>query len=80
MSCALNKIFSSRCPAGRIGDRGDREIVHVPNLYVPFLVPTSNLEGQYHHGFYSTYSSVLLKQLIYALGSAAMAPKNNFGN
>ena len=23
-------------PAGRIGDRGDREIVYVPNVYVPF--------------------------------------------
>ena len=22
-------------PAGRIGDRGDREIVYVPNVYVP---------------------------------------------
>ena len=28
-----------RFPAGRIGDRGDREIVYVPNVYVPFLVP-----------------------------------------
>ena len=28
-----------RFPAGRIGDRGDREIVHVPNVYVPFLAP-----------------------------------------
>ena len=27
------------CPAGRIGDRGDREIVYVPNVYVPFLAP-----------------------------------------
>ena len=26
-------------PAGRIGDRGDREIVHVPNVYVPFPAP-----------------------------------------
>ena len=25
----------SRYPAGRIGDRGDREIVYVPNVYVP---------------------------------------------
>ena len=25
-----------RVPAGRIGDRGDREIVYVPNVYVPF--------------------------------------------
>ena len=23
-------------PAGRIGDRDDREIVYVPNVYVPF--------------------------------------------
>ena len=27
-------------PAGRIGDRSDREIVYVPNVYVPFLAPT----------------------------------------
>ena len=26
-------------PAGRIGDRGDREIVYVPNVYVPFPDP-----------------------------------------
>ena len=26
-------------PAGRIGDRGDREIVYVPNVYVPFSGP-----------------------------------------
>ena len=26
-------------PAGRIGDRGDREIVDVPNVYVPFPAP-----------------------------------------
>ena len=24
---------------GRIGDRGDREIVYVPNVYVPFPAP-----------------------------------------
>ena len=28
-------------PAGRIGDRGDREIVYVPNVYVPFPAPRS---------------------------------------
>ena len=28
-------------PAGRIGDRGDREIVYVPNVYVPFPAPKS---------------------------------------
>ena len=27
-------------PAGRIGDRGDREIVYVPNVYVPFPAPS----------------------------------------
>ena len=27
-------------PAGRIGDRGDREIVYVPDVYVPFPAPT----------------------------------------
>ena len=26
-------------PAGRICDRGDREIVYVPNVYVPFPAP-----------------------------------------
>ena len=26
-------------PAGRIGDRGDRESVYVPNVYVPFPAP-----------------------------------------
>ena len=26
-------------PAGRIGDRGDREILYVPNVYVPFPAP-----------------------------------------
>ena len=32
-------------PAGRIGDRGDREIVYVPNVYVPFPVPSSVTAG-----------------------------------
>ena len=27
-------------PAGRIGDRGDRQIVYVPNVYVPFPAAT----------------------------------------
>ena len=31
-------------PAGRIGDRGDREILYVPNVYVPFPAPTFSLE------------------------------------
>ena len=26
-------------PAKRIGERGDREIVYVPNVYVPFPAP-----------------------------------------
>ena len=30
------------CPARRIGDRGDREIVYVPNVYVPFPAPSSS--------------------------------------
>ena len=30
-------------PAGRIGDRGDREIVYVPNVYVPFPAPILDL-------------------------------------
>ena len=28
-------------PVGRIGDRGDREIVYVPNVYAPFLAPSN---------------------------------------
>ena len=35
-----NITFSFGYPTGRIGDRGAREIVHVPNAYVPFLAPT----------------------------------------
>ena len=30
-------------PAGRIGDRGDREIVYVPNVYVPSPAPSKAL-------------------------------------
>ena len=30
-------------PAGRIGDRGAREIVYVPNVYAPFPAPTYDL-------------------------------------
>ena len=30
-------------PAGRTGDRGDREIVYVPNVYVPSPAPNENL-------------------------------------
>ena len=32
-------------PAGRIGDRGDREIVYVPNVYVPFPAPNGTKRG-----------------------------------
>ena len=32
-------------PAGRIGDRGDREIVYVPNVYVPFPAPRDELKN-----------------------------------
>ena len=35
----MNITFSSGYSAGRIGDRGDREIVYVPNVFVPFLAP-----------------------------------------
>ena len=35
-------------PAGRIGDRGDREIVCVPNVYVPFLAPSLRWSGIPH--------------------------------
>ena len=31
-------------PAGRIGDRGDREIAYVPNVYVPFPAPKKRPE------------------------------------
>ena len=34
-----NINMSVRYPAGRIGDRGDREIVCVKIVYVPFLAP-----------------------------------------
>ena len=34
-----NITFPSGCPAGRIGDRGDREIAYVEDAYVPFLAP-----------------------------------------
>ena len=30
-------------PAGRMGDRGDREVVYVPNVYVPFPAPRKGL-------------------------------------
>ena len=33
------ETLSSGHPACRIGDQGDREIVYVPNVYVPFLAP-----------------------------------------
>ena len=33
-------------PAGRIGDRGDREIVYVPNVYVPFPAPNFSTLSQ----------------------------------
>ena len=30
-------------PAGRIHDRGDREIVYAPNVYVPFPAPRNHI-------------------------------------
>ena len=36
-------------PAGRIGDRGDREIVYAPNVYVPFPAPSMLDERQIIH-------------------------------
>ena len=39
-------------PAGRIGDRGDRGIVYVPNVYVPFPAPN------YTHNFYGGSSLI----------------------
>ena len=33
-------------------DRGDREIVYVPNVYVPFLAPKSHCKGcDLHNSF-----------------------------
>ena len=32
-------------PAGRIGDRGDRRIVYVLNVYVPFPAPRKQYDG-----------------------------------
>ena len=34
-------------PAGRIGDRGDREIVDVPNVYVPFPAPKKRTKEKF---------------------------------
>ena len=34
-------------PAGRIGDRGDREIVYVPNVYVPLPAPILGKEARW---------------------------------
>ena len=38
-------------PAGRIGDRGDQQIVYVPNVYVPFppLFIRGGKLAQKHH-------------------------------
>ena len=33
-------------PAGRIGDRGDSEIVYVPNVYVPFPAPIEKVQNE----------------------------------
>ena len=35
------RTFSSGYPAGSIGDRGDQEIVYLPNVYGPSLGPRS---------------------------------------
>ena len=36
-------------PAGSIGDRGDGEIVYVPNVYVPFPAPKNRTPQSAHH-------------------------------
>ena len=41
--CAEPKEYKHFHPAGRIGDRGDREILYVPNVYVPF---PASISGQ----------------------------------
>ena len=38
-------------PAGRIGDRGDREIVYVPNVYVPFPAPRMGSKLKTAHSY-----------------------------
>ena len=63
------KTFSSGYPAGRIGDRGDREIVSVPNVYVPFPAPIAvepkvRLPGHGYNPFCS-HSSCCLAVLVY---------------
>ena len=50
--CALT--FSSGYPAGRIGDRGDREIVYVPNVYMC-------LSGPYKHLGQNSETTLLVK-------------------
>ena len=45
-------------PAGRIGDQGDREIVYVPNVYVPFrplLVTEGHQKPHLAHTVQVTY-------------------------
>ena len=36
--------------AGRIGDRGDRETIYVPNVYVPFPAPIRRKRFSDHYG------------------------------
>ena len=55
MCCVLSprniNIFV-RVPGRRIGDRGDREILYVPNVYVPFPAPISDILIEGHNARY----------------------------
>ena len=69
------ETFSSGYPAGRIGDRGDREIVYVPNVYVPFPAPNGLLtyqtkNSEFRFGvFLDLLWSVVCKMLSSMLGN-----------
>ena len=63
------QTFSSRCPAGRlrypagrIGDRGDREIFYVPIVAVPFPAPMIESEisrrGHWKRGICINFSEI----------------------
>ena len=58
-------------PAGRIGYRGDREIVYVPNVYVPFPAPKKGLSRSVGRG------SALRRQALIHPGSYTPPPQEN---
>ena len=59
-------------PAGRIGDRSDREIVYVPNVYVPFPAPTLFLSVP--RGCFQDHKGPPLSTLVDANRRWAIAP------